>query len=57
MQRRAFEWLADEGLVDRAAAEAAMPEDSELPELPVPFDPLAIARAVTEEFEASMGVG
>src|SRR4249920_912795 len=33
MQRRALEWLADGGLVDRAAAEAAMPGDPELPEL------------------------
>jgi predicted nucleotidyltransferase len=49
MQRRALEWLADEGLVDRAAAEAAIPGDPELPELSGPFDPFAIARAVTEE--------
>lgn len=55
MQRRAFEWLADEGLVDRAAAEAAMPQDFEPPELPGPFDPLAIARAVTEELRVLYG--
>lgn len=55
MQRRAFEWLADEGLVDRTAAEAAMPEDRELPGLAGAFDPFAIARAVTEELRGIYG--
>jgi len=55
MQRRALEWLADEGLVDRATAEAATPGDPELPELSGPFDPFAIARAVTEELRVLYG--
>jgi predicted nucleotidyltransferase len=49
MQRRALEWLADEDLVDRSAAEREMPDDPELPELSGAFDAVAIARAVAEE--------
>ena len=55
LQRRALEWLADEGLVDRAAAEAAMSGDPELPELADPFDPVAIAHAVTEDLRGLYG--
>jgi Uncharacterised protein family (UPF0158)/Nucleotidyltransferase domain len=55
MQRRALEWLAGEGVVDRAAAEAAMPGDPELPELSGPFDPFAIACAVAEELRGLYG--
>lgn len=55
MQRLALEWLADEGLVDRAAAEAALPGDPELPELSGPFDPFEIARAVAEGLRGLYG--
>jgi hypothetical protein len=55
MERRALEWLADEGLVDGAAAERAMPDDPELPEISGPFDPLAIAREVAEDLRRLYG--
>ncbi len=55
MQRRALEWLADEGLVDRAVAEAALPGDPELPELSGPFDPFAIAREVADDLRGLYG--
>jgi predicted nucleotidyltransferase len=55
MERRALEWLADEGLVDRDAAERAMGEDPELPEISGPFDPFAIAHAVAEDLRRLYG--
>jgi predicted nucleotidyltransferase len=55
MERRALEWLADEGLVDGAAAERAMPDAPELPEISGPFDPFAIAREVAEDLRRLYG--
>jgi hypothetical protein len=55
MERRALEWLADEGLVDREAAERAMPEDPELAEISGPFDPFAIASIVAADLRELYG--
>jgi hypothetical protein len=55
MERRALEWLADEGMVDRGAAERAMPADPELPEISGPFDPFAIARMVAVDLRGLYG--
>jgi hypothetical protein len=55
MERRALEWLADEGMVDRKAAERAMPGDPELPEISGPFDPFAIARTVAADLRELYG--
>jgi Uncharacterised protein family (UPF0158)/Nucleotidyltransferase domain len=55
MERRALEWLTDEGLVDRDVAEQAMPDDPELPEISGPFDPFAIARAVAADLRGLYG--
>jgi predicted nucleotidyltransferase len=55
MECRALEWLADEGLVDRTAAEQAMPEDPDVPELSGPFDPFAIARAAAADLRGIYG--
>jgi len=55
MQGLALEWLADQGLVDREATEAALPGDPELPELSGPFDPFEIARAVAEGLRGLYG--
>lgn len=57
MERRALEWLADEGLVDEAAAERAIGErqDPEPPALSGPFDPDGIARAVADDLRRLYG--
>jgi hypothetical protein len=55
MERRALEWLADAGLVDREAAERAMPDDPQLPEISGPFDPFAIARTVATDLRGLYG--
>jgi predicted nucleotidyltransferase len=55
MERRALEWLADEDLVEREAAEQAMPEDPEFPEIRGPFDPFEIARAVAADLRGLYG--
>jgi hypothetical protein len=55
MDRRALEWLVDEGLVDREVAERAMPEDPEHPEISGPFDPFAIARTVAADLRGLYG--
>jgi len=55
MLRQALEWLADEDLVDREAAEREMPGDPELPELSGPFDPFEIARGVAVDLRRLYG--
>lgn len=57
MERRAIEWLADHGLVERGAAERGVQarEESELPGLALGFDPVEIAQAVAEALRALYG--
>lgn len=57
MERRALRWLADEGLVDREAAERAIDArpDPELEPLGRPFDPHAIAEAVADDLRVLYG--
>jgi predicted nucleotidyltransferase len=57
MERRAIEWLCDEGLVEPAVAEQALTErpDPEPPELSGAFDPYAIARALGEDLRELYG--
>jgi predicted nucleotidyltransferase len=55
MERRALEWLADQDLVAREAAERAMPDDPDLPEISGPFDPFAIARTVADDLRGLYG--
>jgi hypothetical protein len=55
MERRALEWLVDEGLVDSEAAVRAMPDDPQLPGLSGPFEPFAIAEAVANDLHALYG--
>lgn len=57
MERRAIEWLADEGLIDPDAAERAIAEraDPEAPELAGAFDPEEIARAVAQDLRVLYG--
>jgi predicted nucleotidyltransferase len=55
MKKRALEWLADGDVVDREAAERAMPEDPELPQISDPFDPFAIARTVAGDLRDLYG--
>lgn len=56
-ERRALEWLADEGIVDAAVAEreTARRPDPDLPELGGAFDPDAVARAVAEDLRRLYG--
>jgi hypothetical protein len=51
VERRAIRWLADEGLVDEAAAEQAIAgrADPEPPELSGPLDPHQIARDAAKD--------
>jgi hypothetical protein len=51
VERRAISWLADEKVIDQAAAERAIAErlDPELVELSGPFDPHQIARDVARD--------
>lgn len=56
-ERRAIEWLRDEGLITETEADvaiAARPEPHP-PEVPAPFDPQAIARAVADDLKALYG--
>jgi predicted nucleotidyltransferase len=57
MERRALEWLRDEGLVDAAAAERAARErpDPDLPLLSGPFDPRAIAERAAGDLRSLYG--
>lgn len=57
MERRAIEWLADQGLVERGVAEREVGarEDPDFPELASGFDPVAIAEAVAEDLRALYG--
>jgi predicted nucleotidyltransferase len=57
LERRALEWLADAGLVDRRETERAIGErpDPDFPEIGGAFDPHAIAAAVAEELRALYG--
>jgi Uncharacterised protein family (UPF0158)/Nucleotidyltransferase domain len=56
-ERRAIQWLVDEGLVDEAAGERAIAErpDPDLRELSGPFDPHEIARNVARELRQLYG--
>jgi len=56
-QRRALEWLADEGIVDSEIAEAEMGRraDPEMPELGPRLDPDAVARAVAKDLRELYG--
>ncbi len=57
MERRAIEWLAGQGLIERSVAERELRarEDPGLPELASGFDPVAIAGAVAEDLRALYG--
>jgi predicted nucleotidyltransferase len=57
MERRAIEWLADQGLVERGIAERELGarEDPELPELAAGLPPLEVAAAVAEDLRALYG--
>jgi predicted nucleotidyltransferase len=56
-ERRAIEWLADEGLIAEETAVHAIDErpDPELPELSGPFDPHEIARDVARDLRGLYG--
>ena len=56
-ERRALEWLAGVGVVDRQTAEQAMLErgDPDLPELQAPFDPIGVAEEVAEDLRRLYG--
>jgi Uncharacterised protein family (UPF0158)/Nucleotidyltransferase domain len=57
MGRRAIEWLAGQGLVDRSAADQELEarQDPELPPLATGFDPVEIAAAVAGDLRALYG--
>ncbi|HEX9270536.1 MAG TPA: UPF0158 family protein, partial [Candidatus Limnocylindria bacterium] len=57
MERRAIEWLRDEGLVDEEAAERALSArpDPELPGLGGPFDAPAVAQRVADDLRGLYG--
>jgi hypothetical protein len=57
MERRALEWLLQEGLVDRAVAERAIQarDDAELPELGNGFDAYEVARKVGDDLQEVYG--
>ena len=57
LERRAIEWLRDEGLITEADADRAVAArpDPPGPEAPESFDPQAIARAVADDLRALYG--
>jgi predicted nucleotidyltransferase len=57
MERRAIEWLADQGFVERSLAERelATREEQELPELAARLSPIEIAAVVAEDLRALYG--
>jgi hypothetical protein len=57
MERRAIEWLADQGLIERSVAdqEVRTRKDPEFPELATGFDPFEIAQAVAGDLRALYG--
>jgi len=57
MERRALAWLADEGVVDEAAASRAIDDrpDPVLTQLSGPFDPVEIARAAAADLRLLYG--
>jgi predicted nucleotidyltransferase len=57
MERRAIEWLADQGLVERGVAERELEtrEGPELPELAAELSPIQIATAVAGDLRALYG--
>jgi predicted nucleotidyltransferase len=57
MERRAIQWLADQGLVESgvAAREVEARRDPELPDLAVGLDPVAVAEAVAVDLRALYG--
>lgn len=56
-ERRAIEWMRDEGLIDQASAEAAIADrlDPDSPELGEPFDPWQVARDVAADLREVYG--
>ncbi len=57
MERRAIEWLRDEGLIDADIAAVALAQipEPELPEASVAFDPHEIASAVARDLKSLYG--
>jgi Uncharacterised protein family (UPF0158)/Nucleotidyltransferase domain len=57
MERRAIEWLAGQGLVERSVADRELEArpDPELPELGVGFDPVEVSAAVAGDLRALYG--
>lgn len=57
LERRAIEWLRDEGLITEAEADRAIAArpDPDHPEIGRPFDAHAIARAVADDLKALYG--
>jgi Uncharacterised protein family (UPF0158)/Nucleotidyltransferase domain len=57
MQRRAIEWLADQGLLDRQVAEREVlaRDDPQLPELAYGFDRTEVAAAVANDLRTLYG--
>jgi predicted nucleotidyltransferase len=57
MERRAIEWLADQGLLEPSLAEREVlaREDPQLPESASGFDPVEVATAVAEDLRALYG--
>jgi Uncharacterised protein family (UPF0158)/Nucleotidyltransferase domain len=58
MERRAIEWLAGQGLVERSVADRELEarQDPELPELGAGFDPVEVSAAVAGHLRALYGV-
>jgi predicted nucleotidyltransferase len=59
MERRAVEWLAEQGLVDPSVAERELDarQDPEFPPLATGFDAAEVAAAVAEDLRALYGAG
>ena len=57
IERRALQWLADEGLVDEDAADRAIDErpDPDLAEISGPFDAFEVAREVADDLRRLYG--
>ena len=57
MERRAVEWLADQGLIDPAVVDRELQAriDPELPELAEGFDPVEVAAAVAGDLQVLYG--
>jgi Uncharacterised protein family (UPF0158)/Nucleotidyltransferase domain len=57
MERRALQWLADQGLLERGVVEREVlaREDPQFPELASGFDPVEVATVVAEDLRALYG--